>query len=260
MGFEQDRDRFFQYATFVIVGITVLVCLCYALIFVNPRANPIAAMRPETPTPNLDIANLPATWTPTNTPTSTNTPLPTATFTATPPISNTPTETAVPLEPTLLPTPTIFYIVVTGVAPTRLPTRIPIRVPVVPATSAPAPLPSPQLVEFRLGRPVDSAPNCGAWYVAGTIYSDQAGTSKLNGLLVRIWASGIEQGTDVSGSHGGRAGYWEWNFGKDAPVSGEVAIVNPDGSLRSPKVAFAMTSSCNGGGAVQQNVIDFVRS
>lgn len=257
MGFEPDRDRFFQYATFITIGMTVLVCACYALLFFNPRANPIAVLRPETPTPNLDVAELPATWTPTSTATATNTPLPTATFTATPPISNTPTETAVPPEPTLEPSPTIFYIVVTGVAPTRLPTRRPAPV-VIPNTPVPAPLPPPQLVEFRLGRPVESAPNCGAWYVAGTIYSDQNGTNKLNGILVRIWASGIEQGTDTSGSHGGRAGYWEWNFGRDSSVIGEVAVVNPDGSLRSPKVPFTMTSSCNGDGAVQQNVIDFV--
>lgn len=253
MSFEPDRDRFFQYATFITIGLTVLVCACYALVFFNPRVNPIASLRPETPTPNLNVAELPPTWTPTSTATATNTPLPTATATATPPVTNTPTET---LEPTLLPTPTIFYIVVTGV-PTRRP---PTRIPIPPTAIPPAPLPSPQLVEFRLGRPVDSAPNCGSWYVSGTIYSDQQGTNRLNGLLVRIWAGGAEQGTDTSGSHGNRPGYWEWNFGRGTATIGEVAIINPDGSLRSPRVPFTLTADCNAGGAVQQNVIDFVHS
>ncbi len=251
MGFEPDRDRFFQYATFFMVGLTVLVCVCYALLFLNPRVNPIAAFRPETPTPNLDVANLPPTWTPTNTATPTNTPTATSTFTPTPPFTLTPTETLVPTE---TPTPTIFYVVVTGQAPTRLPTRIPATA----APPPPAPLPSPQLFEFRLGRPVESAPNCGTWYVSGTVYSDQAGTSRVNGLLVRIWASGIEQGTDTTGTHSGRPGYWEWIFGQGTATTGEVAIVNPDGSLRSPKVPFTLTADCNAEGAIQQNFIDFV--
>jgi hypothetical protein len=159
-----------------------------------------------------------------------------------------------------LPTPTIFFIIVTGIPPTRLPTRVPTRPPppVIPPTAAPpSPLPPPQF-EFRLGRPVESAPNCGTWYVAGTVYSDQSGSNRLNGISVRIWASGFEQGTDTTGSHGGRPGYWEWIFGSGTATQGEVAIINPDGSLRSPKVPFALTQDCNGAGAVQQNFIDFV--
>ncbi len=255
MGFEPDRDRFFQYSTFILVGLTALVCACYALLYFNPNVNPIAAFRPETPTPNLNVVALPATWTPTSTATATNTPLPTATFTATPPISNTPTET---LVPTLLPTPTIFYLVVTGQPPTRLPTRRPVTA-APPAPPQPPPLPPPQQFEFRLGRPVDSAPNCGSWYVAGTIYGDASGSSRLNGVLVRIWANGAEQGTDTSGTHGNRPGYWEWNFGQGTSAFGEVAVVNPDGSLRSPKIQYNLTPDCNAPGAVQQAVIDFVR-
>ena len=41
-------------------------------------------------------------------------------------------------------------------------------------------------------------------------------------------------------------------------AQGEVAIVNADGSLRSPKVGFQLTSDCSSDGAVQQNFIDFV--
>ncbi len=253
MGFEPDRDRFFQYATFVTLGLTLVVCLCYALVFFNPRVNPVAALRPETPTPNLSVAELPATWTPTFTATPTNTPTPTATFTPTSTATPTPIDT---FTPTFIPTPTIFYIVVTGVPPTRPPTRRPVTAAPPPPPAQPTALPAPQF-EFRLGRPVESAPNCGTWYIAGTVYSDQAGTSRMNGLLVRVWASGIEQGTDTTGRHSGRPGYWEWIFGNGTATSGEVAIVNPDGSLRSPKIPFTLTSDCNGG--IQQNLIDFVR-
>lgn len=101
------------------------------------------------------------------------------------------------------------------------------------------------------------APNCGTWYVAGTLYSDQQGTARLNGLLVRIWAFGIEQGTVTTGMHG-RTGYWEWIFGHGSNIQGQVAIVNPDGSLRSPRIDFYMTPDCGGGGAVQQVIVDFV--
>ena len=258
MGFEPDRDRFFQYATFVTLGLTLVVCLCYALLFFNPRVNPIAALRPETPTPDLSIAELPATWTPTFTSTPTRTPTPTFTFTPTFTPTATPTDTE---TPTFIPTPTIFYIIVTGVPPTRAPTRRPVTAvpPAQPATQParqPTAVPAPQF-EFRLGRPVDAAPNCGTWYVAGTVYGDQTGASRVNGVLVRVWASGIEQGTDTTGSHSGRPGYWEWIFGHGTATTGEVAIVNPDGSLRSPKIPFTLTSDCNGG--IQQNIIDFIR-
>lgn len=260
MGFEPDRDRFFQYATFVTLGLTLLVCACYALLFFNPRVNPLAGLRPETPTPNLSVAELPPTWTPTFTPTATSTPTFTPTFTPSQTSTPTPPDTS---TPTVMPTATIFYVIVTGVPPTRLPPtrRPPTAVPVAPvapaAPAAPTQTPVPQF-EFRLGRAVDRAPNCGTWYVAGTVYSDQAGSSRMEGLLVRIWASGIEQGTDTTGRHSGRPGYWEWIFGQGTATQGEVAIVNPDGSLRSPKVGFNLTSDCNSDSAVQQNFIDFV--
>lgn len=254
MGFEPDRDRFFQYATFVIIGLTALVCACFALLFFNPRVNPIAAMRPLVPTPDLSVAELPATWTPTATFTSTPTWTPTPTFTPTDTPTPTPLDT---LTPTFVPTPTIFYIVVTGVPTIAPPTRRPvIAVARPPAQPTVAPLPP---FEFQLGRPVEGAPNCGTWYIAGTVYGDQGGSSRLNGVFVRIWASGIEQGTDVTGNHSSRPGYWEWIFGYGTATQGEVALINSDGSQRSPRIPFQLTSDCNAGGAVQQNVIDFVR-
>lgn len=252
MGFEPDRDRFFQYATFVTIGLTVLVCACYALLFFNPRVNPIAAMRPQVATPDLSVAELPATWTPTSTSTPTATWTPTPTYTATATATETPVETS---TPTVEPSATVFFVVVTGVPTIPPPTRRPV-------IAAPPPQPTPEpppSFEFQLGRPVDAQPNCGTWYVAGTVYGDPSGASRLNGILVRVWASGVEQGTDVTGNHSSRPGYWEWIFGQGTATQGEVALVNQDGSQRSPRVPFQLTSDCNAGGAIQQNFIDFVR-
>lgn len=242
-----------------------MLCACLALVFFNPRVNPIAALRPDTPTADTRIAALPPTWTPTNTATPTHTPTNTPTSTATLPFTPTSTETPLPTETA---TPTIFYIVVTGVPPTRNPTRVPaarapaaavVRRPTaVPPPPQPTAVPTP-LFEFHLGRAPEAAPNCGTWYLAGTVYSDAAGSARLNGLFVRVWAHGIEQGTDTTGTHSGRPGYWEWIFGPGTDAPGEVAIVNPDGSLRSPRVAFHLTPDCNAPDAVQQTVLDFVR-
>jgi hypothetical protein len=254
VGFEPERDRFFQYATFLVVAMTGVVCACYALLYLNPRVNPFEGTRPLTPTQDLSIAALPATWTPTATDTATTTPTATWTFTPTPTFTDTPTDTPIPTDTA---TPTIYYIIIPGATSTPRPTRIPTRPPTeIPPTLVPTPAPQP--FDFHLGRAVDVAPNCGSWYVSGTVYSDSSGSGRLNGILVRVWAFDIEQGTDTTGIHGNRPGYWEWHFGKGTNVQGQVAIVNPDGSLRSSKVSFQLTSNCNADGAVQQAVIDFV--
>lgn len=256
MSFEPERDTFFQYATLGAVGATLFVCLCYALIFFQPRLNPIPALRPEVVTPRSDLASLPSTWTPTYTPTPT--------FTTTP--SSTPTATATMTDTA---TPTRTATLTRTRTRTRTPTRPPITATRRPPTARPATarpvtnlqptaVPPPPF-DFRLGRAVDAARNCGTWYVAGTVYSDQQGTARLNGLLVRIWAFGIEQGTITTGMHG-RPGYWEWVFAAGSTIQGQVAMVHPDGRLRSPQIGFNMTPDCNQGGAVQQVIVDFVGS
>jgi hypothetical protein len=84
---EPERDQVFQYATFGVLGLTLLICACYGLVFVNPSVNPLRSLRPPTTPQLLALQQLPATWTPTPLPTNT----PTATRTATP--TETPTET-----------------------------------------------------------------------------------------------------------------------------------------------------------------------
>lgn len=113
----------------MVMGLTILSCLCYATIFVQPNIpfNPLSPNKataiasqitpvvaaPPGPPPTLD-QSYPATWTttPTNTPgptktaTDTRTPTPTKTSTSTSTPTFTPTFTRVPPTTTPLPTST----------------------------------------------------------------------------------------------------------------------------------------------------------
>lgn len=120
------------------LGMTVLACLCYATILVQPnipfnplspqRATEVALANPVGPTaiivtPTLD-QSYPPTWTPsptrtpgpTKTPTDTRTPTPTRTSTST--RTPTPTDTSTPVPPppppTVTPTPTPLPYVVSS--------------------------------------------------------------------------------------------------------------------------------------------------
>lgn len=135
---EPDRDQVFMYPTIVIVGLTLLVCACYGLVFVNPNANPIRWLRPPVTPPVLGFQQLPATWTPTPLPTATPTYTPTDTPTNTPTNTpteiptNTPTETNTPLPTsTFTPLPT---------ATRRPPTAVPPTEPPPPPANTPAPV------------------------------------------------------------------------------------------------------------------------
>lgn len=135
MSIEPDREDFYRYATFAVLGLIVIVCLCSGLIYVNPRANPIVAWRPLNPTENLSAFAFPATWTPvptgTSTPTQTDIPTSTATLT--------PTDTPIPPD-TLTPTPEPTETPV----PTEIPTETPIPPrPTVPPTPEPTSTPEP---------------------------------------------------------------------------------------------------------------------
>ncbi len=139
---------------------------------------------------------------------------------------------------------------------TPAPTRPPV---VVIPTATPTSPPLPK-VEFVIGRPVQFVADCGQqWKIAGTVYNDQSGSQRLNGIQVRIWAFNQLQGTIGTGSLDySKPGYWEWTFSRGSDIQGEVAIVNPDGTLRSQPVAYHLTSSCDGAGAANQIIIDFV--
>jgi hypothetical protein len=103
-----QRDRLFSTLSLVIVGLTVVTLICYALIAINPYllVNPFPPQSQTfvvaTLTPSPTVTRTPvATWTPTTTPTITPTPPPTFT----PTVTSTPTPTGTP-APTDTPEPT----------------------------------------------------------------------------------------------------------------------------------------------------------
>ncbi len=139
---------------------------------------------------------------------------------------------------------------------TPAPTKVPVTVA---PTAKPTNTPIPQ-VDFVLGRPIESVADCGQqWKIAGTVYSNQSGSQRLNGTLIRVWAFSQLQGTVGSGSLDYlKPGYWEWTFSRGSDVQGEIAVVSPDGSLRSQPIGYHLTSQCDGSGVVNQMIIDFV--
>ena len=122
MSIEPDREQYFQYGTYAAVGLLLVVCACYGLIFLFPYANPISWLRPPTTQQQLGLQQFPATWTPiptftpTATPSNTSTNTPTDTSTATPTATDTPLPTATFTE---LPSPTARP--ATAVPPTQPP-------------------------------------------------------------------------------------------------------------------------------------------
>ncbi len=255
MTIEPERDQFFQYATYGIVGLTLVICLCYGLIFLNPRANPIGALRPaaEIAAATSTFA-LPATWTPTLTltPTDTPTPEPTGTVTNTP--TNAPTDTNTP-PATLTPVSTRAP----AVRPTSRPvvrtsTPVPPTSTPVPPTSTPEAPSSFKFIKFQ------QSANCSGWNLHGTVWDRGYGQGLLPGTRVRVWVDGRIYATDVAGSHNkNNAAYWEVRFSKNQAEDGSIAIVGPNGKILSPRRTFHLTQSCTGKNAVTQIVIDFAR-
>ena len=247
MSIEPDRDQFFQYATFAVIGLTLMVCLCYGAIFLNPRANFLTAFQPFTATPNNSVLELPATWTPT----LTTTPTPTATSTPTDTPTNTPTKTPIPSN-TPLPTPT------------RVPTRAPTAQPYVPPPAAtPVPYVPPTLIPSVRYTAIkyQTSRNCGTWYLQGTVWQNGEGSSVISGVRVRAMITGGGYRDAISGATGkNSAGYWEIIFRKGVAGSGQVGIVDDNGNLLTPQwYGVNLTSNCTGSGAVNQIIIDFTR-
>lgn len=165
----------------MLLGLSGLMCLCYAAYFVPGLPLPFAAVPPTaivirpTPTPTWE---LPPTWTPTVVGTPTETP--------TPFVASTPSE----------PTPT-------RPIPTRLPTRTP--------TPSPGPSPTasytPSKYPFTADVTYQPSPinSCGASYILGTI-TDLAGqpvTSK--GMVIYVEGDGdidaaMQPGEQVRGN------------------------------------------------------------
>lgn len=189
---QSGAEEFYQIATLVMVVLIILVCLCAALIFVNPQValNPL---KPPIPTTTLVIAALPPTWTPT----PTNTPTPTYTPTFTP--SPTPTFT-----PTFTPTPT------------HTPTNTPVATPTStrrPATRTPVP---PTVSPYIYNVVSNSCEHSGGTYIDAYAQNAQG---ELAGVQIRLGTQpgGDEVQTLTSGS---------------GPTPGKVTFVLRDSGAR----------------------------
>lgn len=244
MSIEPERDQYFQYATFGVIGLTLVICACYGLLFLNPAVNPVRGLQPPTSTRQVAVVEFPATWTPTATRTPTNTP--------TEPPTNTPTDTPTntPLATnTRLPTATFTPRPATPRPPTVRPVyRSPTPLPPVPAPTS----------HFVAIKGVSLA-NCDTWYIQGTVWSNGEGSGFVPGTRVRLWIDGGGSQDAIAGATGkNSAGYYEFVFPKHTAGSGRIGIVDNAGNLLTPGwYALALTQSCTGGGAVNEVIVDF---
>jgi hypothetical protein len=228
-------DRVALLVTIVALVLTVLTCLCYLTIFINPQMplNPFPPPRGiggASPTPTRTGApagpTFPPTWTPTSTATPTDTPIPTDTPTITP----TPTDTS---TPTFTATAT--------------------RPPAPPATATSTHTPSPTATPWPYVQHGYTylAPNnvndagCDWLGVGGQVYDAQG--IPLPGVTIRVWA-GTFEGTSVSGYHPeyGPAGWEVYLFDRPRDMTWNCQVVQ-GGVGVSPVVVFTTTTAngCN---------------
>ncbi len=179
-------ERVARILTIIILVMTIMVCVCYGIIFVNPGVlfNPfpptpvgpliqeVAEVVTETPATEVKgTPTFPPTWTPTSTPTSTETPTPTKTATPTFTLTPTPTDTPT-FTPTFTPRP-----------PRPMPT------PTTPPTWTSTPRPAfPWSVETVWGYP-----NCGTTGVMG-ITKDRWTGELVSDVAIHYWADGMDPG------------------------------------------------------------------
>lgn len=129
--------------------------------------------------------------------------------------------------------------------------------PTVRPTSRPVVVPTVRM-DYVLGRPVQTIADCSkGWKVVGTVYDSRSNGRRVNGIPIRIWVGNQAMGTMQSGGYRyDMTGYWEWSFSPYSDVTGQIAVVGSDGSLRSQPVGFHLTSQCDGQGAANQIIID----
>jgi hypothetical protein len=245
---EPERDQYFQYATFGVIGLILVVCACYGLLFLNPAVNPILALRPATATRLVSVIEFPATWTPTSTRTPTDTPTEAPTDTPT----DTPTNTPIPSN-TPLPTATF-----TQVPPP--PTAKPFPRPVY---HSPTPLPTapPASNSFVVVKGETSCSPDGTWFIEGTVWANGYGNGFVPGTRVRLWIDGAGYQDAIAGATGKNSpGYYEFIFPKHTQGNGRIGIVDDSGNLLTPgRYAVKLTKNCTGAGVVNEIIIDFTR-
>lgn len=244
----------YQIATFVVVVLILLVCMCYLLIFVNPQValNPF---KPPRASPTAVALGLPPTWTPV--PTSTDTPTFTPTRTFTPAPTETPTLTPLP---TLPPTATPIPPTATATRPTPTRTRRP------PTATLPPPTPVPSPYTYRTV--VQSCKHSGGTFIEGTVYRTSAGEPEA-GIRVAL-GSGPGPGTGdiyyvTSGTQGRSAGYYVHVIRANGAAPGNyyVWVADSNGNpLSDPNAGRVTTNSISNPddpAACWLAVVDFVR-
>jgi len=238
-------ERVALFATVVFLALTVMTCLCYLTIYINPYMplNPFPPPREEevaSPTPSRPedtVATFPPTWTPTHTATPTDTPVPTETPTITPTATDTPT-------PTFTPTAT----------------RTPAPPPTATRTHTPTPSPTPwpyvqHGYTYMLPNDKNEA-GCSWLGVGGQAYDAQG--IPLPGVSIRCWSGGFE-GTSVSGGHSeyGPAGWEVYLYDQPRDATWNCQVME-GGTGVSPVVTF--TTTTNNGCNLNSVRIDFKRT
>jgi hypothetical protein len=232
------NEERYQIATLVVVVVTVLVCMCYLLIFVNPQVS-LNPLKPPTGAPTAIAFGLQSTWTPT----ATQTPSPTGTSTRTPTTTPTPPPTE---TPTLTPVP---------VTATRRP---PTRIPTPRATPTAA----------FLYRPANiSCAHSGGTFIKGTVWNRSQPES---GVTVRVsWApnGGPAANDQTTGSQGDGSTTYTFvlkdsgSFGA-TPANWYVWVLDGNGNPASdPNAAHIVTNNLPDGdpNSCWFAIVDFTR-
>ncbi len=225
-----DSHEIYQIPMLFVVGVIVVVCMCYALIFVNPQVafNPF---KPILPTPTVLALVLPPTFTPT----PSDTPTPTSTLTLTPTPTSTRTVTEIPTS-------------------TRIPTVTRTRSP-RPPTAVPSP--------FVYNAVNQGCFHSGGTFIEGTVYRNP--NERESG--VRVWlGAGPGTGTgDNPPAVTNDVGYYVHVIRANGPAPGTFfvwvgdAVGNP---LSDPNAGRVQTNEIRNGedpSACWRAVRDFVR-
>ena len=227
-----DHSDSFQIPTLIVVGIILIVCMCYALIFVNPQVT-LNPFKPILPSPTVLALVLPPTWTltPTDTPTPTFTVTPTFTPTSTPTATDTPTNTTVPT-----------------VTRTRTPR---------PPTIAPSP--------FSYRTVLKECSHSGGTFIEGTVFLRDPGEPDSNARVAFGSTPGNADSILPTGTQGRSSGYYNHVLRADGPLPGTFFVWVVDGSGRAisdPNTGRVQTNGIRNpddAGACWRAVVDFVR-
>ncbi len=224
---DKSENRSLDILAALVIVLTVMVLLCYGVIFFQPRI----FFNPFKPAPSADeqlavlLTKQAPPPGPQSTPTATNTPQlpPTWTPTATGTPTNTPTATSTPTN-----TPT----------PTRTPR---------PPTATPLPPPFTRYGDVTYTK-YDKTPGVGCWWmgIGGQVWNRQGEPLADANLRIHVWGGGFDgQSTPGQFPAYGASG-WEVYLGHhDEEEEWNVQVIHVNGTALSPVYKVKTTSDCN---------------